>query len=1179
MASQNMTNRTLSGLFWMTLATGANVVSLLLVLIVLARLLTPADFGLAAAALMVIGFSAIFADFGVGPVIVQRSELRAAHIYSGFTLSILFGALLGGATWLAAPAIAAFFQLAELSPILRVLSLIFPLQGFGVAADSLLQRELRFRALAILDVITFVVGYGVIGITLAVLGFAAWALVGAHLAQVSLRTVLMVALRPHPIWPLLERQACLDLLKVGGGFTASRFSNYFAGQAEYLVIGRCLGPVALGVYGRAYQLMAGPAVLFGNILDRVLFPTMVHVQHQQRRLAEAYRRDVTLVALVILPVSAIVVSLAPEVVHLLLGPDWNAVVLPLQILGVGMLFRTSCKISDALVRATGAVYRRTWRQTAYAITVLVGAWIGTAWGVEGVAIAVLITLALNFFLMAQLALRLARMSWLRFATAHLAGFGLAAVVGAPVAAAAILLRTFDVAPLGVLATSLAAVIPSALVVVSLPRIFLGRDGMWMVRKVLEMVRDMRKPRRLETPLVDLTTAGQPIVLLSRRLSAAGVRYCRWKAHADLERILSGAGDLDLLVERSHAETFLRVAEEVGFTRVVPCFERSPAQELHLYGLDQATGTLLHLHINFELLDRAIVLSARAPAEPWSHEKMNVETVRQEPRPPGFHPAEHALTPEEFVLRHCTSGETSGPLEGMPVTQSDAEAMIFVLRTMEQYARLSQYPRLAMNVKRLQAKLQAVLAAGDWRTSLDRLPANARPLFGEFVTALERPTSWFRRYRLARRLQTELGGGQRACPIPDVATPVKAAWLHAGWWRLRHGSGTPKQLKDGGKVIAIVGPDASGKSTMVSASAAWLGQVFRVEVAHLGKPPSTWLTWLPNVVGRLLGRLAPRLRTFHQRPAQAGDKSSGQGLLYRIRAVLLAWDRRALAARLARKKAQGWLIVCDRYPTACVGAPDSARLRSPQMEPSKSWLHALLARMENRLYRDIADPDIVVRLSAPLELALNRNRERIKAGKEGDDFVAFRHNDFFMPPFGAAQIVVLDTSTTQQESLGNLRRQLWQGLCQRPTRSPAREETPSLHLLDETEAPEARRTLIVEFIGVTGVGKSTLIAAVIQDLVAQGLHVGLAEDAILGRFGLACPRHPKLGSLLLLGLSLLPFGRFFLTRDGARLLRLAFRSITGGMDNLWVGGQSRTQLRQAHWRAPVDRTDARPTQRV
>src|SRR5437588_2129388 len=123
MTVQSMTNRTLSGLFWMSLATGANVFSLLLVLVVLARLLTPADFGLAATALMVIGFSAIFAELGIGPAVVQRQDLQAMHVRTGFTLAVGLGILFCGLTWLAAPVVAGVFGLEELTPILRLLSL------------------------------------------------------------------------------------------------------------------------------------------------------------------------------------------------------------------------------------------------------------------------------------------------------------------------------------------------------------------------------------------------------------------------------------------------------------------------------------------------------------------------------------------------------------------------------------------------------------------------------------------------------------------------------------------------------------------------------------------------------------------------------------------------------------------------------------------------------------------------------------------------------------------------------------------------------------------------------------------------------------------------------------------------------------------------------------------------
>jgi PST family polysaccharide transporter len=498
--NKDITKSTLAGLLWTSLGTGAQAVLQLAVLLVLARLLTPVDFGLAAAALVVVGFSAIFSQLGIGPAVVQRFELEPAHVRSAFTISVLLGLLLGAITWLTAPAVAVLFNIPGLAPLTRTLALVFPLQGLSVVSESLLQRELRFRWLAGLEVATVALGYGAVGVSLALLGYGPWALVGAFLAQTALKTVLLLVARPHAVRPLVDRRAWADLLYFGGGFTAARISNYFAGQGDNFVVARWLGAEALGVYGRAYQLMAGPAVFFGNVLDRVLFPALAQVQHDPGRLAEAYRRGTALIALVMLPASAVLVVLAPDLVEVLLGREWHQVIVPLQVLGVGMLFRTSCKMSDSLVRATGEVYGRMWRQAVYAVSVVVGSWLGLPWGLPGVAVAVLATLALNFFLMAHLSLRVVGMSWRSYGSAHVPGLALAGVVGAIVWPMATALRAWGVAPLPLLVVCASAAVPPLVLAVSLPRLFLGPDGRWMLRKLtayaLEEWRGMGRPREV-----------------------------------------------------------------------------------------------------------------------------------------------------------------------------------------------------------------------------------------------------------------------------------------------------------------------------------------------------------------------------------------------------------------------------------------------------------------------------------------------------------------------------------------------------------------------------------------------------------------------------------------------------------------------------------------------------------
>jgi PST family polysaccharide transporter len=494
MSQDNITHRTLRGLFWTFSGTGLQYALRLLIVAILARLLVPEDFGLVAAASIVVSFSAILAQLGVGPAIVQRPQIETRHLRTGFTLSLLFGLLLAGVVILAAPLVARFFRMEGFLPVLRVMALVFPLSGVSVVAQSLLQRHLRFRWLAGIQVVSYVSGYGLVGIVMALLDFGVWALVAAYLVQVVVASVLALVVQPHPKRPQLERQALGELLHFGGGMTALLVANYIAFQGDNLVVGRWLGAEALGFYGHAYQMVVMPAVLFGQVLDRVLFPAMASVQDRQDRLAAAYRRGVALVALLALPTSLVLFILAPELIDVLLGPAWAAVIVPFRILCAGILFRTSYKLSDSLVRATGAVYRGAWRHGVYAALVLGGAWIGQHWGLAGVAFGVLGAIIVVFFLLAQLGLRLTSLSWGVFLAAHLPALLVAVVTGMVVEVVAVTMRGLGVGALLTLVAAVAAVLVAALLLLRvMPQSWWGQDGLWMLEMLLAFV-----PARLKS---------------------------------------------------------------------------------------------------------------------------------------------------------------------------------------------------------------------------------------------------------------------------------------------------------------------------------------------------------------------------------------------------------------------------------------------------------------------------------------------------------------------------------------------------------------------------------------------------------------------------------------------------------------------------------------------------------
>lgn len=491
-AQSHLTARTIKGLLWIFSGTATQGVLQLAVLVILARLLTPEDYGLVNAALIVVGFSTVLSQLGVSATIIQRPILEMRHIRVAFTLSGLLGIAVFLIVYATAPLLATSLHLEKMTPVLRALSPCFILYGLAIVGEALLQREMRFRTLATVELLSYVMGFGIGGTTLALLGLGPYALVGAYLGQTCLRTIGVVLLSRHHLGPSLERKALQDLAALGTGFTLDRIANYIANQSDNVIVGRWLGAQALGVYSRAYQFLLMPTVLIGQVAERVLFPAMAKVSGEPDRLATAYQRSVALVALATLPASAVLLVVAPEFVRVLLGPRWSAVVAPFQVLVAGLLFRNSFKMSVALARATGAVYQCAWRQMVYALLVVLGAIVGRSWGVAGVAGGVLVALAINFLLMAQLSLRITRLTWGRFLEAHLAGVVLAILVGGAVWGTGLLCRLLTPSPVLLLLASVTV----AMALIGFlwrrwPDRFLGADGRWILRTLAD-----NDPRRL-----------------------------------------------------------------------------------------------------------------------------------------------------------------------------------------------------------------------------------------------------------------------------------------------------------------------------------------------------------------------------------------------------------------------------------------------------------------------------------------------------------------------------------------------------------------------------------------------------------------------------------------------------------------------------------------------------------
>jgi thymidylate kinase len=244
----------------------------------------------------------------------------------------------------------------------------------------------------------------------------------------------------------------------------------------------------------------------------------------------------------------------------------------------------------------------------------------------------------------------------------------------------------------------------------------------------------------------------------------------------------------------------------------------------------------------------------------------------------------------------------------------------------------------------------------------------------------------------------------------------------------------KKLHSGGAIIAFVGADATGKSTLVAETGRWLGKVFAARTVHVGKPPSSWLT-VPIKIGLPLARRLLLQRRHSKVATQKSPDSSPpktdrlSGISHAIRAVALAWDRRRLVMKVRRAAARGEIIICDRYPTETTGAMDSPRLWEQSSKKSRlSAFYNRLARFEQRLYRDIPPPNVVLKLKVSLETAKQRNRTRLKADNDSDEYLEIRHQQSReWSKVGTKYIYDIDTGQSLAETILSVKKTIWEAL--------------------------------------------------------------------------------------------------------------------------------------------------------
>ncbi len=224
---QSLTSKTIHGLKWTYLATAVSVVLQIGFVAVLGRLLTPAAFGLVAMAGVFLRFGSYFAQMGIGQALIQKPQLEPMDIRAAFTASVLVGALFCGLVWVLAPLAVHLLETPEIVPVVRIMGLVFIINGLSVTSLGLLRRRMNFRALSLIEVTSYGLGYGLTGVPLAIFGAGVWSLVAAGLSQAFIMLMMAYLIERHRVRPsfqwsshraLVRRTVAVHFAVCGGRF-------------------------------------------------------------------------------------------------------------------------------------------------------------------------------------------------------------------------------------------------------------------------------------------------------------------------------------------------------------------------------------------------------------------------------------------------------------------------------------------------------------------------------------------------------------------------------------------------------------------------------------------------------------------------------------------------------------------------------------------------------------------------------------------------------------------------------------------------------------------------------------------------------------------------------------------------------------------------------------------------
>jgi len=431
-------HRTINGIAWSVVSRVGRLALTFVIGVILARLLSPREFGLIAMVTVITSFASIFAELGFSAALVQKQDVTQVHLSSVFWLNLGAGLLLTLIFMAGAPLIAYFYKEPMLAPLTMLISTNFFISSLNIVQNTLLSKSLDFRTLSIVEITALLIS-GAVAIAMAATGYGVWSLA---VQSVILSVVTAIMLWVQGKWRpnfLFRWTAVQDLLGFSLSLFGTKVLNYWVRNIDYLLIGRFLGTNPLGIYNKAYEVMLFPLTSVSRVLSRVMFPSFSIIQEDKSRVASLYLQMTRTIALVTFPMMLGLFVTVESFVLVIFGPQWAGMIPILRVLSLVGMTQSIGTLNGNLYLSQGRADLQFKVGLVLKTNAILGIVIGLQWGILGVAIGYAIASLINSYPSFYFAGRLVGLTYWQLLRNLSGVFGCAVVMAALVWAAGLLL--------------------------------------------------------------------------------------------------------------------------------------------------------------------------------------------------------------------------------------------------------------------------------------------------------------------------------------------------------------------------------------------------------------------------------------------------------------------------------------------------------------------------------------------------------------------------------------------------------------------------------------------------------------------------------------------------------------------------------------------------------------------